>query len=80
LKIKGVFMINSPAVDKLVEKLGEEGVPASRYALCVVASKRARQLIEQNSINNPKENPKGLKELALASEEIESGKVRAVKD
>ncbi len=73
-------MINKPAVDSLIEKLGENGVPASRYALCVVVAKRARQIIEQNGANNPKENPERLKEIALACEEIESGKVKAVKD
>lgn len=73
-------MINTPAVDNLIVKLGDNGVPASRYALCVVAAKRARQLIEQGSLNNVKENPCHLKELALASVEIESGKVKASKD
>lgn len=73
-------MINTPAVDSLIEKLGQDGVPASRYALCVVAAKRARQLIEQNSIASPKDNPGKLKEIALACEEIEEGKVKAVKD
>lgn len=72
-------MINTPPVDNLVEKLGESGVPASRYALCVVAAKRARQLIEQSG-NNSLVNPENLKEIALACEEIESGKVKAVKD
>lgn len=73
-------MINKPPVDTLVERLGECGVPASRYALCVVAAKRARQLIEQNSVNNAKENPGHVKEIALACEELESGKIKAVKD
>lgn len=72
-------MINTPPVDKLVEKLGESGVPASRYALCVVAAKRARQLIEQEGSNSV-ENPDHVKEIALACEEIESGKIKAVKD
>jgi DNA-directed RNA polymerase omega subunit len=73
-------MINSPSVDSLIEKLGQDGLPASRYALCVVAAKRARQLIEQDSVNSLKENPQRLKEIALACEEIESGKIKAVKD
>lgn len=72
-------MINTPAVESLVEKLRECGVPASRYALCVVAAKRARQLIEQDGAANV-ENPNHVKEIALACEEIESGKVKAVKD
>ncbi|MFQ7078644.1 MAG: DNA-directed RNA polymerase subunit omega [Christensenellaceae bacterium] len=39
-------MINEPAVDVLIRDLGAEEDPVSRYALCVVASKRARQIIE----------------------------------
>lgn len=73
-------MINTPAVDSLIEKLGQDGVPASRYALCVVAAKRARQLIEQNRVSSARENPDNLKEIALACEEIERGKIKAVKD
>lgn len=72
-------MINTPSVESLVEKLGECGVPASRYALCVVAAKRARQLIEKDGASSI-ENPDRIKEIALACEEIESGKVKAVKD
>ena len=34
-------MIQEPPIDILAEKVG------SKYALCVVASKRARQLLEQ---------------------------------
>lgn len=40
-------MINEPSVDALIRKLGSEENPASRYELCVVASKRTRQIIEQ---------------------------------
>ena len=73
-------MINVPAVDSLRKKLGDNGVTVSRYALCVVVAKRARQLIEQNSVDNPAENPRHLKEIALACEEINEGKIKAVKD
>lgn len=73
-------MINVPPVDSLISKLDENGGHVSRYALCVVVAKRARQLIEQNSINNPRENPHHLKEIALACEEIEEGKIKAAKD
>ena len=34
-------MIHKPPIDELAEKVG------SKYSLCVVASKRARQLMEQ---------------------------------
>ena len=73
-------MINEPAVDTLIDRLGHDGQPASRYELCVVVAKRARQLIERNSVNNVNENPGKLKEIALACEEIEDGKVKSVKD
>jgi len=73
-------MINEPAVDTLLQRLSHDGQPASRYELCVVVAKRARQLIERNSVNNVNENPGKLKEIALASEEIEEGKIISVKD
>lgn len=72
-------MINVPPVDSLIDKLGE-GDEFSRYALCVVVAKRARQLIEQNSLNSVRDNPRRLKEIALACEDIEEGKIKAVKD
>jgi len=73
-------MINEPAVDTLLNRLSHDGQPASRYELCVVVAKRARQLIERNSVNNVNENPGKLKEIALASEEIAEGKIISVKD
>lgn len=73
-------MINQPAVDTLLEKLSREGHTASRYELCVVVAKRARQLIERGSVSNVNENPGKLKEIALACEEIEEGKIISVKD
>lgn len=73
-------MINQPAVDTLIDRLGHDGQPASRYELCVVVAKRARQLIERNALNNVNENPGKLKEIALACEEIEDGKIKSVKD
>ena len=71
-------MINQPPVDLLIEQLGTDKQPVSRYCLCVVAAKRARQIIEQNS-SNPKGN-EILKELAIASREIASGKIKYVKE
>lgn len=73
-------MINEPAVDSLIGKLGEDGQPVSRYELCVVVAKRARQLIERNTVNNVNDNPGKLKEIALACEEIDEGKIKSVKD
>lgn len=73
-------MINQPAVDTLIDRLSRDGHSASRYELCVVVAKRARQLIERDAISNINENPGKLKEIALACEEIEEGKIRSVKD
>lgn len=73
-------MINQPAVDTLIDRLSHDGQPASRYELCVVVAKRARQLIERGSVNNVNDNPGKLKEIALACEEIEDGKIKSVKD
>lgn len=70
-------MINQPPVDLLIEQLGSQQEPVSRYCLCVVASKRARQIIEQNNGNTTGEI---IKELAIASREIADGKVKYVKD
>lgn len=71
-------MINEPPVDLLLEELGTKENPASRYELCVVASKRARQIMERNDLS--KDNPNGVKEIALACEEIAAGKVKSVRD
>lgn len=73
-------MINVPAVDTLLSRLSHEGQQASRYELCVVVSKRARQLIERGTVNNVNDNPGKLKEIALACEEIDDGKIISVKD
>ena len=72
-------MINNPPVDVLIEKLGTDGEPVSRYCLCVVASKRARQIIEKNAGQTPSGN-EIIKELAVASKEIAEGKIKCVKD
>ena len=73
-------MINEPVVDRLVEKLGTDGHPASRYALCVVGAKRARQIIDQEQNQGLTERPGNVKEIALACQEIMSGKLTMTKD
>ncbi|MCD8308972.1 MAG: DNA-directed RNA polymerase subunit omega [Clostridia bacterium] len=70
-------MINQPSVDVMLTKLSQDGHTASRYELCVVASKRARQIIEQNG---GREDVSHLKELSIACTEIASGKVGSIKD
>jgi len=71
-------MINQPPVDLLIEQLGTDGQPVSRYCLCVVAAKRARQIIEQTAGTST--GKEVIKELAIASREIAEGKIKCVKD
>ncbi len=72
-------MINQPPVDVLIEQLGTEGHPVSRYCLCVVAAKRARQIIEQNA-GQTQPGGEMINELAVASREIAEGKIKCAKD
>ncbi|MBO5926017.1 MAG: DNA-directed RNA polymerase subunit omega [Clostridia bacterium] len=69
-------MINEPPVDELITKLGEK-YEGSKYALCVVASKRARQLVEviknQNGLNELTDKP-----LTAAAYEIMEDKISAI--
>ena len=71
-------MINQPPVDLLIEQLGSSEQPVSRYCLCVVAAKRARQIIEQTA--GTATGNEIIKELAVASREIAEGKIKCVKD
>lgn len=73
-------MINEPSVDSLIRKLGSQEHPASRYELCVVASKRTRQIIEQMQSTGTHELPGKQKEIVLACQEIMNGKVVAARD
>ena len=70
-------MINKPAVDELIGKLSADGHDASRYELCVVVAKRARQIIEQMG---GRELPNKMKEITAACYEIDWGKVTSAKD
>jgi DNA-directed RNA polymerase omega subunit len=72
-------MINQPPVDLLIEQLGTPEEPASRYCLCVVASKRARQILEQHAAQGPHPD-EYLKEISEACKEIAAGKVKCTKD
>ena len=73
-------MINEPAVDELVRKLGSEEEPISRYELCVVAAKRTRQIIEQMQSTGTTELPGKQKEIVLACKEIMNGRVKCARD
>ena len=67
-------MIQEPETDVLVEKVG------SKYALCVVASKRARQIFEQEQKADVIIPMTDKKPLSTAADEIFNGKVVAVND
>lgn len=73
-------MINDPAVDNLIRKLGTSEDPVSSYELCVVASKRTRQIIEQMQSMGVTELPGKQKEIVLACREIMNGKVTITRD
>lgn len=73
-------MINEPAVDVLIRKLGSEEEPISRYALCTVASKRARQIIEAERNLGATDSTGKDKELLSACKDIADGKVVIAKD
>lgn len=72
-------MINEPSVDEMIRKLGTEEDPVSRYALCTIASKRARQIIETER-NLGRDSAGRDKELLAACKDIASGKVIIAKD
>ena len=67
-------MIQEPETDLLVEKIG------SKYALCVVASKRARQIYEQEQKADSIIQVNYKKPLSTAADEINDGKVIATND
>ena len=73
-------MINEPSVDALLRKLGSDEEPVSRYELCVVISKRTRQIIEQMQSTGVTELPGKQKELVLACNEVMSGKIYGSRD
>ena len=72
-------MINEPSVDEMIRKLGSEEDPISRYALCTIASKRARQILETER-NLGHESAGRDKELLAACKDIANGKVVIAKD
>ena len=73
-------MINEPSVDEMIRKLGTENEPISRYALCTVAAKRARQIIEAQRNAGITDSMGKDKELLSACKDIADGKVVISKD
>ncbi len=73
-------MINEPSVDEMIRKLGTEEEPISRYALCTIAAKRARQIIETERNLGSHDYAGKDKELLSACRDIADGKVVVAKD
>ncbi len=73
-------MINEPSVDEMIRKLGSEEDPISRYALCTIAAKRARQIIETEHNLGVHDSTGKDKELLSACKDIADGKVVIAKD
>ena len=73
-------MINEPSVDLMIRKLGSEEEPISRYALCTIAAKRARQIIETSKNLGVHDSTGKDKELLSACKDIAEGKVVVAKD
>ncbi len=73
-------MINEPSVDEMIRKLGKEDEPISRYALCTIAAKRARQIIETQRNLGVTDSTGRDKELLSACKDIAEGKVVVAKD
>ena len=73
-------MINEPSVDVMIRKLGTEEEPISRYALCTIAAKRARQIIETERNAGVSDSAGKDKELLTACKDIAQGKVVVAKD
>ena len=67
-------MIHEPPIDELVEKIG------SKYALCVIAAKRARQITEQAQGPMKMDQPLKEKPLTMAAKEVYEGKLVVSKD
>lgn len=65
-------MIHEPSIDELAKKMG------SKYALCIVAAKRARQILDAEK-NQSKDFPPNEKALTIAAQEIYEGRVTATK-
>lgn len=66
-------MLHDPSIDQLAKNIG------SKYALCVVASKRARQIIDNAQNQGFTDLPSGEKPLSVAAREIYDNKVIATK-
>lgn len=62
-------MLHEPSIDELSKKMG------SKYGLCVVAAKRARQLIDNAQSQGLTDVPGTEKPLTIAAREIYENKI-----
>ena len=65
-------MMIEPPIESLLEK-----VEGNHYKLCVLASKRAKEIANKNFFNETAPEDKAKKEITEALEEINEGKVVA---
>lgn len=70
-------MINEPPIDVLTDNIGDK-YKGSKYVLCVVAAKRARQLIDISKSQNSTAILEDKKPLTAAANEIINGKITTV--
>ena len=70
-------MINEPPIDILTDNIGDK-YKGSKYVLCVVAAKRARQLIDITRSQNSTAILDDKKPLTAAANEILNGKITTV--
>ncbi len=70
-------MINEPPIDELITKLGND-YEGSKYALCVVVAKRARQLVDITKSQNSTQILEDKKPLTAAAVEIMEDKISVV--
>lgn len=66
-------MIQKPAIDKLLKETN------SKYALCVVCSKRAREVLDRSLLNNEDTFGKD-KPLTMAAKDISNGNISISND
>ncbi|HEY8424007.1 MAG TPA: DNA-directed RNA polymerase subunit omega [Clostridia bacterium] len=64
-------MMTQPPIDKLIEMVD------SKYALCCLVSKRARQLVDKKPELLEESN---MKPISYASQEVYEGKIHASKE
>ena len=70
-------MINEPPIDVLTDNIGDK-YKGSKYVLCVVAAKRARQLIDVARSQNNTAILEDKKPLTAAANEILNGKITTI--